>query len=1149
MKTQEWVLLVHGTGATAPSDEGVAWWQRSGPLWTELASRGFSPEGFIWSGENSERARRLAGLKLARRIQEIATVGGQVHLIGHSHGGSVIAHALVRLTTSDRASVLSWTSVGTPFLRYGLRLPRLIFDSLVLLGACGVLIWAITTLQDVDIGLAWDHDPKLTAVWFVLLAVPLVATLWPSINLLPFLLQLRWRGSLRRLAAKRQTHLALWSRQDEPIIGLRASGSFSLRLLSGAGVRGIASLLKPLSNATNQFVNNLVSRALQGSNIPHLAMLEAANAPTPDLAHKPLPREIDDELIERANQSAAILGLRVREVLASGRDPVTGFSDLQRSAAAAFSFNELVHTTYFQSQHCINLILHHVLSFSTVGPRPPLREDIHAWYGTRFDTTPTPPTNQLPSNRMGYAVAGGLAVITLILALSVVSLGTLHTRVLAPTTAGFYLTNLINSERLAVALSSIISAERLEQAGGLEFGPDSTLHLALYSPYPEQETDLSNLKPYLQAIVHGGQLDRLVESVSRLEAPELRRLFYKHALPLMLEVAERDQVLLLAKSLLPGPSVVQSTMRPQPDFYYPTVDAFLESMAARDQLDQELFEHVVGTCPPGTRCATRARLVAARALLSKGNAGRLHFLLPLPSAVETVQLVDQQTQVPFTVREYLLPFYGFNKHDGSFVVWLASQQAWDHIGAGALSGVGNMHWNEVNAAVRKGLERVEDESINYLLHFIVSAKWEDEVPNDVVKQAQILLEKQVIATDRFAPRVTEAQFKQFVRRERSKLLCASLEDVEADAFDDRLQELKTQGARCYEEQRKHNRQRRAIETLERARDASSLFGSDGFLRIFAKLRTEDLSTDWNDVLRNELFTTFWRAVCPALDEQYSFDTNMFDREELVAALHTVGKPRVNDSEVASWMNRITSNAPCAQWAQAEELERNESMTLARSITFEVINWLDSTQPEEALKHMQWLSGTIGGPRKEAILTTPGTKDYAVWFQERSSPVDLLFVTSAEATSFRLMRRAALFRLASCEQAQNFPTRASQLALLAERSGYQVRQHAAPEQAMQTIRAEAEYYALLGDWRRAVSTCGRCNAWDMVKVASDLIIPLGRRQLKGPVSKPLVCEEISDTLYEEIVTSTQAIEKQVIEDAQRRAAYASQKAMQKLENRN
>jgi hypothetical protein len=121
------VLLVHGTYAARQENEGTSWWQIGSQAYEGLRQR--LPNGaqltkpdevFHWSGENSERARIKAGIDLLARLKALEAQGRGYHLIGHSHGGSVIWHTL-RLATLGRIQLdrlRSWTTLGTPFLRH-----------------------------------------------------------------------------------------------------------------------------------------------------------------------------------------------------------------------------------------------------------------------------------------------------------------------------------------------------------------------------------------------------------------------------------------------------------------------------------------------------------------------------------------------------------------------------------------------------------------------------------------------------------------------------------------------------------------------------------------------------------------------------------------------------------------------------------------------------------------------------------------------------------------------------------------------------------------------------------------------------------------------------------------------------------------------
>lgn len=127
VKRKSTVILVHGTYAGSTESKGDHWWQSGSKVFEKLQS--LLPENsrvadeyqvFHWSGENSERARIKAARNLLRKVRKLESQGEDCHLVGHSHGGSVIWSALQlsMLIKRPLKGLRSWTTIGTPFLQH-----------------------------------------------------------------------------------------------------------------------------------------------------------------------------------------------------------------------------------------------------------------------------------------------------------------------------------------------------------------------------------------------------------------------------------------------------------------------------------------------------------------------------------------------------------------------------------------------------------------------------------------------------------------------------------------------------------------------------------------------------------------------------------------------------------------------------------------------------------------------------------------------------------------------------------------------------------------------------------------------------------------------------------------------------------------------
>ena len=116
------IIAVHGTFATG-EESGDKWWQKTSECekgLREFVQGSATPliyEQLIWDGDNSETSRRAAGQRLLQRMGKLEAAGEPYVVIGHSHGGSVVAFAMQLAARHGNAlpHLRSWITVGTPF--------------------------------------------------------------------------------------------------------------------------------------------------------------------------------------------------------------------------------------------------------------------------------------------------------------------------------------------------------------------------------------------------------------------------------------------------------------------------------------------------------------------------------------------------------------------------------------------------------------------------------------------------------------------------------------------------------------------------------------------------------------------------------------------------------------------------------------------------------------------------------------------------------------------------------------------------------------------------------------------------------------------------------------------------------------------------
>lgn len=188
------IINVHGTFDSEPARMGetrLKWWQGerqfsgqpvelpdrmevpTSPFVEQIAKKFGGDEGravaeaFRWTGSYKEELRREAGMQLAAALKSAMAVEDDTYfiLIGHSHGGTVIRYALqyLDIPRRDQDRILSWNTVGTPFLHFRrpfslwtLTLNKLlaVFAALAFLAyVAGAFVDVRCGLQDLDDGM------------------------------------------------------------------------------------------------------------------------------------------------------------------------------------------------------------------------------------------------------------------------------------------------------------------------------------------------------------------------------------------------------------------------------------------------------------------------------------------------------------------------------------------------------------------------------------------------------------------------------------------------------------------------------------------------------------------------------------------------------------------------------------------------------------------------------------------------------------------------------------------------------------------------------------------------------------------------------------------------------------------------------------
>jgi hypothetical protein len=449
------IILVHGTGAGCEDDTGDQWWLRGDPaayprvVWHRLAARlgpGFEclreGELFHWGGQNSETAREEAGSRLLDLLLAFERQGQPYHLVGHSHGGSVIRAALMEATWRQRhppfrslrwlvpalqrrrprydlPQLRSWTTVGTPFLRFqpGFRYP---WVQIVLF-----LLLLLTSYWPVHELITYRITP-MTA-WGGLLGRLVLGGFWAMVALYaaPLLSHALVVDRARRLvqlepefaAAFLGRWLPIRSVNDEAIGGLRQGFALRERIvprvvldlrwlvrtirqairerrLSESQFSRLTAMLRgalaaPIQNGLvgpigDRFIWRQLRRRMFGNDRPGLRAAAVMTTPIAlDLRGgedvPALPDRVERTLYRTTTRALARSVGRVREVLGAGA--AGGGPGSAAFLRESLTWGELIHTSYFGNEDVLDILCLHIRATGgDVGDRGALDVELVEWY-------------------------------------------------------------------------------------------------------------------------------------------------------------------------------------------------------------------------------------------------------------------------------------------------------------------------------------------------------------------------------------------------------------------------------------------------------------------------------------------------------------------------------------------------------------------------------------------------------------------------------------------------------------------------------------------------------------------------------------------------------------------------------------------------
>jgi hypothetical protein len=505
---------------------------------------------------------------------------------------------------------------------------------------------------------------------------------------------------------------------------------------------------------------------------------------------------------------------------------------------------------------------------------------------------------------------------------------------------------------------------------------------------------------------------------------------------------------------------------------------------------------ILGRCPPSGLCTARVRLVAAR-MLARVKSPLLDELRPLPAATLSTNFFEDVAllQAMLGERGSLSPLATpLDEKDRDLVLWLVKHREWKHVSLLNLYKIGALPWPQLEAEIRRAIDAGGDDQES-ALKLLMKTRWTPRIPNDFITKAREIARSRKIDA-----------FPVGLFQEVSGIVNCSLSDnLSNNERYKQLKQVEEGGRSCKELAGLEPDPTAAMQALSKTRSMND------YLKQFNDLGVQYWPEQARRQMQTHLIATLGDAICAYSSDHPSFDANEeLDRKQLYVALRSL-RPAAIWQDLLPWYIRDKKRT-CSDRIIGPGIRT----TLARNddvATFELIDWIAPERKQDAVPLMQILAGTFYGPVPDLYIARSGTgvpdQDYIRWFEKHGDYLDVLFLTSGSPDEFRLVRRTAALKLASCKCTS---CDSSRLLRLASEGGELARTYATPATAKPALMAEAEFHAMQLDWRRAMAVCEHCDPVERLSIGTALIGHLAR-EVAGRAPHPPSCFPVNKERFE------------------------------------